>query len=268
MRQIIFLYNISVSNIRLSVVIPCFDEMANLQKGVLDKVQHFLNKKKISYEVIIVDDGSTDGSVSFLKNFTRENDHFSLITSNHFGKAGAVTQGVLSAQGEYVLFTDMDQATPIEEVEKLLPYFDQGYDVVIGSRGVVRKGAPWTRALMGRGMIVLRGLLVGLRDIKDTQCGFKMFRREAAQNIFIKLRKLHHGFRAIEGSSVAAGFDVELLYLAEVEKYKIKEVPVRWLYVETRRVNPIFDSIEGLRGLVEIRKNAIKGVYKRLRIKN
>lgn len=253
-----------MSKIRLSVVIPCFDEMANLQKGVLDKVQHFLEKKKISYEVIIVDDGSTDGSISFLKTFARENKHFSLILSNHFGKAGAVTQGVLAAEGEYVLFTDMDQATPIEEVDKLLPYFENGYDVVIGSRGIVRRGAPWTRVLMGRGMIFLRGMLVGLKDIKDTQCGFKMFRHTAAQKIFTKLNKLHHGFHAIAGSNVAAGFDVELLYLAESLHYEIKEVPVKWLYVETRRVNPIFDSIEGLRGLLEIKKNAVKGVYRKL----
>lgn len=253
-----------MKKIFLSVVIPCFDEMANLQKGVLDKVQHFLEKKRISYEVLIVDDGSVDGSVDFLKEFVRENSHFYLIKANHFGKAGAVTRGMMQAQGEYVLFADMDQATPIEEVDKLLPYCEDGYDIVIGSRGAVRKGAPWTRALMGNGMIFLRSMIIGLKDIKDTQCGFKLFTRNAAQELFTKMNKLHLGFHKIGGSNVAAGFDVELLYIATLADYKIKEVPVRWLYVETRRVNPVFDSIEGLRGLLQIKKKAITGVYKKL----
>lgn len=253
-----------MKKIALSIVIPCYDEMANLQKGVLDKVKHFLDKKKITYEVIVVDDGSTDGSVDFLKKFAHENPEFQVLKGDHYGKAGAVTRGMLEAQGELVLFTDMDQATPIEEVDKLLPYFEDGYDIVIGSRGQVRKGAPWTRALMGRGMIALRKMIVGLPDINDTQCGFKMFTRNAAQELFTKMTTLHQGFHKIGGSNVAAGFDVELLYLASVSDYKIKEVPVRWLYVETRRVNPVFDSIEGLRGLFKIKKNALFGMYKKL----
>ena len=93
----------AVKKIFLSVVIPCFDEMANLQKGVLNKVGHFLNKKRINYEVLIVDDGSTDGSIEFLENFTNDNEHFYLIKADHFGKAGAVTRGMMEAQGEYVL---------------------------------------------------------------------------------------------------------------------------------------------------------------------
>lgn len=238
--------------------------MANLQKGVLEKVQHFLDKKKFAYEAIIVDDGSTDGSVEFLKDFVRENPAFQLLKGDHYGKAGAVTRGMLEAQGDLVLFTDMDQATPIEEINKLLPYFEEGYDIVIGSRGGVRKGAPWTRALMGSGMIFLRKLVVGLPDINDTQCGFKMFTRNAAQELFTKLTNLHKGFHKIGGSNVAAGFDVELLYLASLSDYKIHEVSVKWFYVETRRVNPVFDSIEGLRGLLKIKKNALTGVYQKL----
>jgi dolichyl-phosphate beta-glucosyltransferase len=253
-----------VKHIFLSVVIPCFDEMANLQKGVLEKVKHYLDKRKFPYEVIIVDDGSSDGSVEFLRNFIKENPGFHLIESDHFGKAGAVTQGMMRAQGQYALFTDMDQATPIEEINKLLPYCEDGYDVVIGSRGGVRKGAPWTRALMGTGMIFIRTLLIGLPNIQDTQCGFKLFTRNAAQELFTKMNTLHQGFHKIGGSNVAAGFDVELLYLATRLDYRIKEVPVKWLYVETRRVNPVFDSIEGVRGLLTIKKNAVTGVYKRL----
>src|SRR5690348_16084892 len=100
--------------------------MANLQKGVLDKVKSFLDKKKYSYEVLIVDDGSKDGSEEFVEKFVHSNKTFSLIKNPHLGKAGAVTTGMLTAKGSYVLFTDMDQATPIEEVDKLMPYFGKG----------------------------------------------------------------------------------------------------------------------------------------------
>lgn len=155
----------------------------------------------------------------------------------------------------------MDQATPIEEVDKLLPYFEKGFDVVIGSRSSQRKGAPLTRIIMARGMIILRSFLVGIKGISDTQCGFKMFKNKAAQKLFTKINNLHHGFQKVSGSSVSAGFDVELLYLAEKAGYKIKEVPVSWLYVETRRVNPIKDSIEGLLDLVKIKIGDLKGKY-------
>jgi dolichyl-phosphate beta-glucosyltransferase len=250
-----------MSEIFLSVVIPSYDEMANLQKGVLDKVEHFLREKQIQYEVIVVDDGSTDGSINFVKKFSANNPNFKLIENPHLGKAGAVTTGVLNSKGDYVLFSDMDQATPIEEVNKLLPYFDKGYDIVIGSRKSQRKGSPWTRKLMAKGMVILRTLLVGIHGISDTQCGFKMFKREAAQKLFSKINKLHNNFQKVSGSSVSAGFDVELLYIAENFGYRIKEVPVDWLYVETRRVNPIKDSIAGIMDLIKIKIKDYKGEY-------
>jgi dolichyl-phosphate beta-glucosyltransferase len=245
----------------LSVVIPSYDEMANLQKGVLDKVEHFLNKKQFPYEVIVVDDGSVDGSVDFVKRFTSSSPNFRLVQNSHLGKAGAVTTGVLESKGDYVLFSDMDQATPIEEVDKLLPYFDKGYDIVIGSRKSQRKGSPWTRKLMAKGMVILRTLLVGIHGISDTQCGFKMFKKEAAQKLFNKINKLHNNFKTVSGSSVSAGFDVELLYIAENMGYKIKEVPVDWLYVETRRVNPVKDSIAGVVDLIRIKIKDLRGEY-------
>ncbi|MDO8659328.1 MAG: glycosyltransferase [Candidatus Parcubacteria bacterium] len=257
-----------MSKIYLSVVIPSYDEMANLQKGVLDKVEHFLSKEKFSYEVIIVDDGSTDGSVEFVESFTKDNSRFRIIKNQHLGKAGAVTTGVLKASGEYILFTDMDQATPIEEIDKLLFFFDrglpagrQGFDVLIGSRKNQRKGAPFTRLIMARGMILLRTVIVGIHGISDTQCGFKMFKKDVAKKIFEKINNLHHGFRKVTGSSVSAGFDIELLYLAQKMGYKIKEVPVNWLYVETRRVSPLKDSIEGFLDLLKIKINDIRGKY-------
>jgi len=250
-----------VNKIFLSVVIPSYNEMANLQKGVLDKVAHFLGKQRYSFEVIIVDDGSTDGSVEFVKNFVEDNSNFKLIKNHHLGKAGAVTNGMLSASGEYILFTDMDQATPIEEINKILPYFSKGFDIVIGSRNSKRKGAPWTRLVMAKGMVVLRGIIVGISGISDTQCGFKTFRHDVAKKLFQKINSINNGFSEISGSKVSAGFDVELLYLAQKMKYKIKEIPINWLYVETRRVSPLRDSIDGLIDLFKIKLNDIKGIY-------
>ena len=251
-----------MNKIFLSVVIPSYNERANLQKGVLDKVEHYLSKQKYTWEVIVVDDGSTDESIEFVETFVKENPKFKLIKNNHTGKAGAITKGVLSSNAEFVLFTDMDQATPIEEIEKILPYFNKGFDIVIGSRNSKRKGAPWTRLIMARGMMFLRTLLVGVYGISDTQCGFKVFKNIVAKKLFKKVFDINNGFREISGSKVSAGFDVELLYLAQKMGYRIKEVPVNWLYVETRRVSPLKDSIDGLSDLIKIKINSLSGVYK------
>lgn len=251
-----------MNKIFLSVVIPSFDEIVNLQKGVLDKIEHFISKKGYSYEVIIVDDGSKDGSIEFVEDFIKEDSCFSIIKNPHLGKAGSVTTGMLEAKGEYILFADMDQATPIEEVDKLLPYFKEGFDIVIGSRNSQRKGSPWTRILMSRAWMVLRNISIGMKGVSDTQCGFKMFKNNVAKNLFTKMKDLHNGFGQVSGSHVTAGFDVELLFLAQKIGYKIKEVPVNWLYVETRRVSPIKDSVEGLLYLLKIKNNDLRGVYK------
>lgn len=245
----------------MTVVIPCFDEMANLRKGVLEKVDYFLKKKKVSFEVIVVDDGSKDGSVEFVESFTKENPHFVLVKNPHTGKGGAVTTGMLKAKGQYVLFTDMDQATPIEELDKLMPYFEKGFDIVIGSRKGERKGSPLIRLFISRANMILRQILVGLPDISDTQCGFKVFKKDVAQRLFKKVSEIHNGFKSISGSNVTSGFDVEFLYIAAKMGYTIKEVPVSWLYVESRRVSAIRDSIEGVKELLSIRTNSIKGIY-------
>lgn len=245
----------------LSVVIPSYNEMGNLQKGILNKVHEYLSEQSYDHEVIVVDDGSTDGGLEFVKKFTIQHKKFRVIESAHGGKARAVTAGVLDSKGDYVLFADMDQATPIEEIEKLLPFLDEGYDIVIGSRSGVRKGAPLTRKLMAKGMMISRSILVGISQIDDTQCGFKLFTRKTAMDIFKKVKEIHSGYKNIHGSSVTAGFDIELLYIADKRGYKIKEVPVEWLYVETRRVSPIKDSIEGFIDLLRIKKNILKGIY-------
>lgn len=252
-----------MDKIFLSVIIPCYDEMANLQKGVLDKIVHYLEKKKITYEVIIADDGSKDGSVAFIEVFIKDNPRFSIIKNPHYGKAGAVTTGMLKATGQYRIFTDMDQATPIEEIEKLLPFLEsKKYDIAIGSRNSQRKGAPPERLFISRASVILREYVIGLREISDTQCGFKMFTGIAAEDIFSRYKKLKHGFEKIEGTAITYGSDIELLYIAKKHGYKIKEVPIEWLHVETRRVNPVKDSIQGVLDLLRIKRNIWAGKYK------
>lgn len=235
--------------------------MPNLRKGVLDKINHYLSRQKYTFEVIIVDDGSDDGSLEFSERFAKDNKNFRVVKGSHSGKEGAVTKGMLEANGEVRLFTDMDQATPIEEVEKLLPFVEKNFDVVIGSRSRSRKGSPLSRRVMSRSMIILRKVMVGINEIQDTQCGFKMFTSESAEKLFKKINALHNGFSEIHGSNVTAGFDVELLFLANKMGYGIKEVPVEWLYVESRRVSPIKDSINGLLDLGKITMNKYSGKY-------
>ncbi len=247
----------------LSVVIPAFNEASNLRAGALDRVADYLARQPYTYEVLVVDDGSEDDTAALVEAFVAEHPRFQLLRNPHRGKAHTVISGVLAAQGDIVLFTDMDQATPIAEVETLLPWFEQGYDVVFGSRGLVRRGAPWWRQVMSRAMIVLRGLIVNLPDVTDTQCGFKAFRASAAHNIFRHMHLDAPGQgEQVQGAVVAAGFDVETLFVARKLGYRLREVPVAWDYARTRRVSFLRDSLRGLRDLARIRINDLRGRYR------
>lgn len=246
--------------IYLSVVIPAYNEETNIRLGVLDKVARYLESQSYQWEVIIVNDGSTDRTEQLIEDFTLHNKRFRFINNPHQGKAATVITGMLAAVGEIVLFTDLDQATPIAEIEKLIPQFSQGYDVVIGSRKGKREGAPILRRIMARGFMLLRTILLGLRGISDTQCGFKAFKNTVAKDIFKRLQ-LYGTRKTVSGAMVTAGFDIEVLYLVKKLGYKLKEIYVEWHYVETRRVNPIKDSLQGLSDILHIRLNALRGVY-------
>lgn len=249
-----------MKDILLSIVIPCYNEEKNIRDGKIKEVIDYFERKNYRWELLIVDDESTDGSLKLLKKIIKNHKNLRLLENTHQGKAGTVIAGMLEAKGKYILFTDLDQATPIREIEKFLPFFDSGYDIVIGSRYSRRKGAPFLRAIMGPAFTLIRKALLGMSGISDTQCGFKAFKKEVAQNIFTRL-KLYKQKNKVEGSQVTAGFDVELLYLAQKLGYKIKEVPVSWHYVETRRVSPLRDSYFALLDLVKIRWNSMRGLY-------
>lgn len=244
----------------VSIVIPAYNEETNIRLGALDKVSRYLEKQPYQWEATIVDDGSSDGTGELLDMFAKANRGFTVMHNPHQGKASTVISGMMAARGDIILFTDLDQATPVNELEHVLPWFERGFDVVIGSRSGRRQGAPMTRRIMARGFMMLRGFLLGLRGIVDTQCGFKAFRRRVAQDIFGRL-KLYGTQHTVSGSMVTAGFDIEALFLAKKLGYKIREVPVEWHYVETRRVNPVIDSIQGLSDILKIRVNAWRGLY-------
>lgn len=246
----------------LSIIIPSYNEETNIRLGSLDKVSRYLERQSYTWEVILVDDGSTDASPRLLDIFAKANSGFVVLHNPHQGKAGTVVAGVEKARGSIVLFSDLDQATPIAEVEKILPWFDKGFDVVIGSRNRKREGAPLSRIIMARGFMILRGVILGLKGITDTQCGFKGFRRHVAKDIFSRLQ-LYKSGSVVYGPMVTAGFDIEALFLAKKLGFKIKEVPVEWHYVETRRVNPIKDSWLGLIDMIKIRMFGWQGKYNR-----
>lgn len=244
----------------ISLIIPCYNEVANIQKGVLDKIGNFTKDDSKFGEVIIVDDGSTDDSKKIIaERYLNSFKKFKLIENNHQGKAFAVITGIRKAHGDYVLFSDLDLATPIEEAEKLVNEASKN-DIVIGSRSTTRKGAPLLRQIMAVGFIYIRDVVVGLPRIRDTQCGFKLFNRKKALNIIDKLKVFKYG-HIVKGSSVSAGFDLEFLFLANKMKYSIKEVPVTWRHVETKNVNFVKDSVETLSDMMKIKLYDLRGKY-------
>jgi dolichyl-phosphate beta-glucosyltransferase len=252
--------------IKLSVIIPSYNELENLKKGVLDEVGNYLERSGLEYEVVVVDDGSDDGSREFVKNYISKNNKFKLIENAHGGKAMAVMTGMEKALGEIVLFTDMDQATPIDQLDKFIPKFSakdgpaSGWDIVIGSRAG-RKGAPFFRKLAAWGFSILQKIILGL-PFKDTQCGFKAFDKKSIEKIIPKIKK-EWGVVHFRGGAVNAGFDVELLYLAKKYCFKIAEVEVEWKYVDTERVQVIKDAAAAIYDMFRIRINDLRGKYGR-----
>ena len=225
----------------------------------MTEVAIYLTTVGFSYEVLVVDDGSTDGTRMLVKNFVKGKEKWRLIENEHGGKALTVMTGVLAARGDIALFTDMDQATPLPEVEKFFPKFTEGYDIVIGSRAG-RKGAPILRKLAAWGFAFLRNIILGLLFL-DTQCGFKAFNKKSRVAIFPSMMKSWEKMRA-SGAAVHAGFDVETLFLAKKMGFKIAEVPVAWQYVGTERVQLIKDSIDAIRDMLRIRWNDLTKGYK------
>jgi glycosyltransferase involved in cell wall biosynthesis len=241
----------SAAPTKVSIVVPAFNEAPRIGES-LRKIDEFLKRVPWSAEIIIVDDGSSDKTSAIVREARIPGIHLLCHETNH-GKGYAVKTGVLAAQGEYVMFSDADLSAPIEELQKLLVAAEStAADVVIGSRAVDRSFIEKHQSL-GRefGGIVFNKIVrivLGLK-IHDTQCGFKLFRRQQIRPVFEKM--------TIDGF----GFDPELLFLASKARLKILEIPVRWSHAEGSKIRFMRDSVRMFTDLLQIRWNNLTGRY-------
>ena len=234
----------------LSLIIPAYNEEPRILDTLRSVVQH-LGSQPYSWEVAVVDDGSTDATAAVVRAFADGHPNVCLISLSHGGKGWAVNHGMVSTTGEYRFLCDADLSMPIEQLSKFLPPQACDFDIAIGSRevsGARRIGEPRQRHIMGRifNLMVRRLALPGL---SDTQCGFKCFRGQAAQELFRLQRS--HGF----------AFDVEILFLARKRGYRIIEVPIDWYYRAESKVRPYRDSLTMGRDILGIRWHHLMGRY-------
>lgn len=239
----------------LSIIIPAYNEEKRLP-STLDRVLGYLGGMQLGFfEVLVVDDGSSDGTADLVRAYQRRAPSIRLISNpGNRGKGYAVRHGMLEAKGEWRLFTDSDLSAPIEELDKLLEAAQrENAAVAIGSRAVDRKlvsvHQSWAREFSGRFFNLVMRLLTGL-PYHDTQCGFKLYRADAAGQIFS--RQLLNGF----------GFDVEDLFLAKVLGFPAVEVAVRWANVEGTRVS-LASGLRAFWEVILVRWNSIRGLYRK-----
>jgi dolichyl-phosphate beta-glucosyltransferase len=243
----------------LSLIIPAYNEEQRLP-ATLTRMAEYLALRDFSYEIIVVDDGSRDGTRDMVREFAATRSFVRLECYDdengkplNRGKGYAVRHGVLAARGRDILFSDADLSTPIEEMEKLLPPISRGdCDVAIASRALPESNLtvhqPWYRERMGR---LFNSIVQRVIDTKivDTQCGFKAFRGDVAKRLF--------GMAQIEGF----GFDTEILFLAQKFKYRVREMPVTWEHRDDSRVSPLSAPFQMLSEVMEVRLNDIRGLY-------
>ncbi len=238
--------------IYLSVIVPAYNEEKRIPK-TLTEINSYLQKQPYESEIIVVSDGSSDRTVDVVRSFSSQIKNLEMIAMpQRQGKGFGVRQGMLKAKGEYRIFTDADNSTPIQEVEKFWPEFKNGYEVVIGSRDM--KGSdiavpqPFFRVFLGNGFNLLVQVILGLYGIWDTQCGFKGFSAKAAEEIF-SISVIKH-----------FGFDPEILVIAKKRGYKIKEVPIRWINDAESKVK-MSHTIKMFMEVLATRKNMWMGKY-------
>lgn len=242
-----------MENRAISVVIPCFNEEKTIQKN-LTKIYNYLKNYWDNFEIIVVNDGSTDGTLKKIKKIQEEL-HLRVIDNRvNEGKGKVVKQGILESACEIIMFLDADLGIPIEELQKFVSELDNGYDIIIASRFVpglyIKKPVLWHRRFMEKVFRLLRIFIISDLEIKDTQCGFKVFRREAAMKIFSKV--------TVKGFA----FDAEVMFIANKMKYKIKELPITLQNPPNSHIRLIRDPLNMVWDLLKIRINNWKGRYK------
>ena len=228
----------------LTVIIPAYNEEKRLG-GTLEKIRAYLDGKPWSYEVIVVDDGSRDGTVDLVEKWEKQYPQLRHVkNASNRGKGFSVRNGMLRGKGRLLLFTDSDLSTPIEDIDKLMDAIDGGCDIAIGSRAVegsdIVVSQPAYRVFMGKVFNLLVRIIFA-SSIRDTQCGFKLFRREAAEVIFPRQTIWRFGF------------DVEIVFIGERLGYRVCEVPVIWENSEETKVSALRDSVSMFLDLIRIR---------------
>ncbi len=234
----------------LSIIIPAYNEERRLP-ATLDKVLAYLAEQPYSAEVVVVENGSTDGTADLVRRRMADQPNLHLIQSQLRGKGNAVREGMLASQADYLFMCDADLSMPIQELDRFFPEGGPDYDVAIASRevkGAVRYDEPPLRHVMGRVFNTLVKLFA-VRGFEDTQCGFKCFRRAVAQDVFARQRL------------TGWGFDVEVLYIALKHGYRVVEVPIHWYYQSDSRVRPVHDTLRMIRDLLTVRWNDLRGGY-------
>jgi dolichyl-phosphate beta-glucosyltransferase len=235
----------------LSIIVPAYNEAKRIPKTLLDMDKH-LARADYSYEIIVVNDGSTDNTAEVVANLAKLVKNVKLVNgAENMGKGGTVRQGMLMASGVIHLFSDADNSTPIDQFDQMIPLFKQGYQVIIGSRAVhgatLDPPEPLHRRVVGKCLNLLIQLLL-VPGISDTQCGFKAFTAEAARKVF-------------ESSRVRGwGFDFEILALARRMGYRIAEVPVHWINDEKSHMS-MRGGLQFLADIFRIRWWLWRGVY-------
>ncbi len=236
----------------LSIVIPALNEEQRLP-DTLARLLGFIEQQSYASEVLVVDNGSTDATAEIAREFGRAHPTIRLLRSDRRGKGLAVRLGMLAAAGEYRFFCDADLSMPVDQIGRFLPPALTDVDIAIASReaaGAVRYAEPLYRHWIGRAFNLLVRLLA-VPGLHDTQCGFKCFRAEAAQDLFAVQR--------LDGWT----FDVEVLFIARQRGYRVAEIPVPWYYVPGSRVRPVRDSVAMLVDLFRIRAGWRRGWYAR-----
>jgi len=233
----------------LSIIIPAHNEENRLPKA-LEQVLGFLKKQSFSFEVIVVENGSTDDTLAIARKYAEEHAQVRVLQSER-GKGAAVRRGMLEAQGEYRFMCDADFSMPVEEMPKFIPPAFEDLEIAIASReakGAVRHNEPYYRHLGGRGINLMIQMLI-LPGLNDTQCGFKCFRADVAEKLF-NLQTLH-----------GWSFDIELLYLARRHGYQINEIPVHWYHDTDTKVRAFHDAIRMIQDIFRVHVNAWCGIY-------
>lgn len=252
--------------IQLSIVIPAFDEEDRLG-ATLRAIDEWAAGRQARVEVVVVDDGSTDGTFEIARTWANETEGSGavvsvVLTEPHRGKGAAVARGMLAARGAVRMFMDADLAVPLAFVERIVDEVRRGADVAIGSRELdlsQRFDEPWHRHALGRGFNRLVSWL-GVGGFSDTQCGFKGFSADAAEDIICRARLYPADGKIIEQERVTA-FDVELLAIARRRGWQTVEIPVEWRHVPMSKVRPLSDAISMLFDVLRVRWYLLRRAY-------